>query len=444
MAKSVKENSQGSKKSDKRGVAKERKKAAAVDGSDEPKALKRHKKSKAPPESEVSGAPKAVKKALKRRSSRDTEEVWAPDGQENLDDLELAEVPEESKTLERREKPEAVEKSEEEARDELELSEMSDRRKAKRADKARARDEAAAAKGSKKSRATHEHEAFEEYLQTAYQQSVMHELGIQVKQTGQGMVELTLPVGERFHQVTGVVHGGIHLLLAESAASILTSLHLDLRTHCALAMQVSANHIRPARGGLLRAVPALLHQGRGTCVCNVDIFDEESKLVSTARVTLLVRPLGEKGQYEADFENARWTRRAEFESARERRPDRFAARGSSDRFRGPRDDRGPRRDSFRRSEESPWRGGDRSPRRGPPDRFGSSRRDDRPMRRDAFDRSRGSSRHGGERSPRRGPSDRFESSRHDDRPMRRESEGRFGPGRRGNGRSHRGDRRDRK
>lgn len=438
MVKSVKENSQGAKKSDKRGVAKERKKAAAIDGSDESKALKRPKKSKVASGGEVSDVPKAAKKADKGRSSREPEEIRVSGEQENLNDLELAEAPEESKMLERREKPEAVEKSEEGALDKLELSELSDRRKAKRADKARARDEAAATKVSKKSRATHGHEAFEEYLQTAYQQSVMHELGIQVKQTGEGMVELTLPVDERFHQVTGVVHGGIHLLLAESAASILTSLHLDLRTHCALAMQVSANHIRPARGGLLRAVPALLHQGRGTCVCNVDIFDEESKPVSTARVTLLVRPLGEKGRYEADFENARWTRKAEFESAQEKRPDRFAARGSSDRFRGP------QRDSFRRSEESSWRGGDRSPRRGPPDRFGSSRRDDRPMRRDSYDRSGGSSWHGGDRAPRRGSPDRFESSRRDDRPMRRESEGRFGPGRRGNGRSYRGDRRDRK
>ena len=441
MAKNVKEDSQGAKKSDKRGAAKSGKEIAAATGSDDPKTLKQPKKSKASPESKVSGAPKAsVKKqspaGAKGQSPRKSEEIQVPDEQEGLNDLELAEAPAETKsksktkakTLERGKK--VLEKSEEEAFHELEFSELPDQPKTKKGKKTHQRHESTAAKDTKKPNATDEHEAFEKYLQTAYQRSVMHELGIQVKRTEQGMVELILPVDERFHQVTGVVHGGIHLLLAESAASVLTSLHLDLRTHCALAMQVSASHVRPARGGSLRAVPVLLHQGRGTCVCNVDIFDKENKLVSTARVTLLVRPLGEKGQYEADFENARWTRRAEFVEAQEKRPDRFPARSSSDRFKGPRDDRGPRRDSFRRPEESSWRGGDRSPRRGPPDRFESSRHDDRPPRRDSFERSGGSSWRGGDRSPTRGSPDRSGTPWRDDRPMRRESEGRFGPGRR--------------
>ncbi|MEM7588712.1 MAG: hotdog fold thioesterase [Myxococcota bacterium] len=275
---------------------------------------------------------------------------------------------------------------------------------------------------------------FESYLHTAYQRTIMHDLGMCVERTGSHTVQITLPIQERFHQYSGVVHGGILLLLAESAASILTCLHLDLNTHCALGMQVTANHIRPARSGVLKAVPRILHQGRSTCLCDVSIFAEEDKLVSTARVTLLLRPQVQQGQYEADCQGTRWSKQVEtvhLASTQENRFQRSSSRDDregyrnnrrSDRFgsdrRGGSRGRSNRFDSRghegNRSSSRDDRGGNRDNRRS--DRFDSDQRGGSKGRSNRFDSrgyegNRSSSRddRGGNRDNRR--SDRFDSDR---------------------------------
>ncbi|MEM7402718.1 MAG: hotdog fold thioesterase [Myxococcota bacterium] len=302
---------------------------------------------------------------------------------------------------------------------------------------------------------------FENYLHTAYQRTIMQDLGMCIERTGRHSLSITLPVQEKFHQYSGVVHGGILLLLAESAASMLACLHLDLTTHCALGMQVSANHIRPARAGVLKAVPSMLHQGRSTCVCEVAIYGEEEKLVSTARVTLLLRPQTQQGQYEADCRGTRWSKQVEtiqlaapekklplYRDHRDdnrggRGSDRFGSHARRDGHRGSDRRRfGSRDDEGRGSSSGYDRGSDRHARGS--QRFrGNARRDDRGDRGDF--RGRFDARGDGDARPRfdrngggdsRGPG-RF---RADARGGHRGSAGRFdarGEGRRSPSRDNR-------
>ncbi|HBF96626.1 MAG TPA: Cof-type HAD-IIB family hydrolase, partial [Porphyromonadaceae bacterium] len=77
---------------------------------------------------------------------------------------------------------------------------------------------------------------------------------------------------------------GATLALAESVAGQ-GSLTLCAPDEMAAGIQVSGNHISPAKeGDQVHAVGTLVHQGRSSHIWNIDIFTSAGRLVSTVRV----------------------------------------------------------------------------------------------------------------------------------------------------------------
>ncbi len=102
-------------------------------------------------------------------------------------------------------------------------------------------------------------------------------------------VVMTLEVTSRLHQPMGLLHGGVSVVLAESAAS--TGANLNCAPGMvALGQEINANHIRSKRDGMLRAVAEPLHVGRSSQVWSVIIRDEQEKLICVSRCTLAVIP----------------------------------------------------------------------------------------------------------------------------------------------------------
>jgi len=102
-------------------------------------------------------------------------------------------------------------------------------------------------------------------------------------------VVMTMEVTPRVHQPFGILHGGASLVLAESAASI------GAGRNCppgmvAVGQEINANHIRPKRDGMVRAVAVPVHVGRTSQVWSIEIRDEAGKLVCISRCTLAVIP----------------------------------------------------------------------------------------------------------------------------------------------------------
>lgn len=102
-------------------------------------------------------------------------------------------------------------------------------------------------------------------------------------------VVIATDVDERLYQPGGVVHGGVYVLLAESAASVAACLEVDLDEEIVLGLEINANHLRPSTGGVLRAIPTLEHKGRTTMVFSILVYNDE-KRVSIARCTVARRP----------------------------------------------------------------------------------------------------------------------------------------------------------
>lgn len=103
-------------------------------------------------------------------------------------------------------------------------------------------------------------------------------------------VVATMPVDNRTRQNWGQLHGGASVALAESVASIGAGLNAG-PGRTAVGMEINANHIRPKRSGIVRAVATPVHIGRSTSVWEVRITDEEERLVCLSRCTLAFVPV---------------------------------------------------------------------------------------------------------------------------------------------------------
>ena len=91
-------------------------------------------------------------------------------------------------------------------------------------------------------------------------------LGIQFLEMEEGYVKAQMPVDERI--VAG--HGSIPLCSANEMP-------------CGI--QVSANHLQMVpKGEFVIATGRLIHRGRTSHLWNVDITNQEGKLISTARI----------------------------------------------------------------------------------------------------------------------------------------------------------------
>jgi len=118
--------------------------------------------------------------------------------------------------------------------------------------------------------------------------TLMEQLHIEYLEVGDGYVKARMPVNERTKQPMGILHGGANLALAETVGGLGSALLVDLEEYDVRGSQISANHVGTAHKGWVIAEANILHQGKNTHVWNIDIRDEEGKLVSSCRLTNFV------------------------------------------------------------------------------------------------------------------------------------------------------------
>lgn len=101
------------------------------------------------------------------------------------------------------------------------------------------------------------------------------------------VVRCEMPLTPSVRQYFGVLHGGASLALAETIAGV-GSLHMvgfDPRQRvCGTHVEGVHLAMSPTEGKVV-AEATLLHGGRSTHVWNVDVRDEQGRLLSTERVT---------------------------------------------------------------------------------------------------------------------------------------------------------------
>ena len=118
--------------------------------------------------------------------------------------------------------------------------------------------------------------------------TLMETLDIEYIAIGSDFLTAKMPVNSKVHQPYGQLHGGATAALAESVGSAASNFFIDNKTQFINGIQLSINHIKSKREGMVFATARNLHKGRTTHLWEVRIVDEEDHLTSIAKMTNIV------------------------------------------------------------------------------------------------------------------------------------------------------------
>lgn len=103
-----------------------------------------------------------------------------------------------------------------------------------------------------------------------------------------GVVKMTMPVNPKVHQPMGLLHGGASAALAESIGSAASVLYIDRNKQAVVGIEISCNHLKGKREGMVTATAKILHKGRSTHLWEIIIRDEEDNMISHCKLTNMV------------------------------------------------------------------------------------------------------------------------------------------------------------
>jgi uncharacterized protein (TIGR00369 family) len=116
--------------------------------------------------------------------------------------------------------------------------------------------------------------------------TALEPLGTQVTAVNSESLSLRMPITDASRQPFGLLHGGISLLLAESAASMHSCWGIDLNSVFPVGIEINGSHLRSASSGFVVATAQLLRRSKTLAVHEVKIIHEETnELLCVCRVT---------------------------------------------------------------------------------------------------------------------------------------------------------------
>ena len=128
-----------------------------------------------------------------------------------------------------------------------------------------------------------------ERLNQLNKKTMMEPLGIEYLEAEPGYLKARMPVNDNTKQPNGILHGGANLALAETVAGLGSAMVVDMEKYNVRGAQVSANHVGTASSGWVYAEGKIIHKGKNTHVWNIDIRNEDGKMISTCRLTNFIQ-----------------------------------------------------------------------------------------------------------------------------------------------------------
>ncbi len=112
-------------------------------------------------------------------------------------------------------------------------------------------------------------------------------LGVRTVRATRDEVVLEYDIDERHRQPYGIVHGGMHCTVVESACSIGAGLNAMADGRSVVGVENHTSFIRAVRSGRVTVTATPITRGRRSQVWEATARDEQGKVVSTGRVRLL-------------------------------------------------------------------------------------------------------------------------------------------------------------
>jgi len=108
-------------------------------------------------------------------------------------------------------------------------------------------------------------------------------MGIEFVELSASHSVATMPV-EGNTQVIGLLHGGAHVVLAESLGSVSSAIHAGPGRY-AVGIEINASHSRSVTSGVVTATCTALSLGRTLATHEIVMRDETGRRLSTVRMT---------------------------------------------------------------------------------------------------------------------------------------------------------------
>ena len=88
--------------------------------------------------------------------------------------------------------------------------------------------------------------------------------------------------------MSGILHGGASVALAETLASYAGFLTIDPQKYHVVGVEINANHLKMAKKGLVTGKCSPIKRGRSTQVWQTEIMNDDNELICISRITLMV------------------------------------------------------------------------------------------------------------------------------------------------------------
>lgn len=118
--------------------------------------------------------------------------------------------------------------------------------------------------------------------------TLLETLEITYVDVGEDFLTAKMPVTPKVHQPQGLLHGGASVALAETVGSTASHLFIDTKKYSIKGLEISANHLKSKKDGVVFATAKPIHKGRTTHLWEIRITDEEGTLISLCKLTTIV------------------------------------------------------------------------------------------------------------------------------------------------------------
>lgn len=116
--------------------------------------------------------------------------------------------------------------------------------------------------------------------------TILKTLGIRIEEYTESKIVLSMSITDSTRQVYGLLHGGVSMVLAETAASYHACWGVDLNEKVPVGIEISGSHLDSADSGHVKAEGVVLRKSSSLIVHEVKITHiETGKLLCVSRVT---------------------------------------------------------------------------------------------------------------------------------------------------------------
>lgn len=121
--------------------------------------------------------------------------------------------------------------------------------------------------------------------------TLMETLDIKITHAAEGELDATMPVSPKNHQPYGLLHGGATAALAETIGSFGSVLLVDREKYAVVGIKLDCSHIRSTKSGIVTGKGKIIHQGRSTHLWEINVYDDQDRLLSSCRLTNFIKAL---------------------------------------------------------------------------------------------------------------------------------------------------------